>query len=186
MITNIIHLPHRKDRMKSLLNQLELQHITNYTIWNGVINPQNIAKGISQSHKRIIRYAKENQLSEVLIAEDDLKFTAKGAFNFFIKNKPADFDLYLASIYFGEIRKDNTVEDFSGLTFYIVNERYYDTFLSIPEHDNIDRLFKFTGKFIVCNPFTVVQQNGFSDNVNMNCNYDSFLSGRKLFEVGDF
>lgn len=172
--------------IKSLLDQLDQQNITNYKIWNGIVNPNLPAKGISQAHKQIVRHAKENQLAEVLIAEDDLKFTAKGAFNFFLETKPNDFDLYLASIYIGEIKQDNTVDNFSGLTFYIVKEKYYDTFLSTPEHDNLDRLIKYTGRFIVCNPFTVIQQNGFSDNVGIYCNYDAFLSGRKLFGNDNF
>jgi hypothetical protein len=182
---NIIHLQHRADRMELLLDQLEQQNIKNYKIWNGIVNPKIIAKGISQAHKQIVRFAKENQLPEILIAEDDLKFTTKNAFSFFLKNKPSDFDIYLASIYLGEIKEDNTVDDFSGLTFYIIREDYYDTFLSTPEHDNLDRLIKYTGKFIVCNPFTVIQQNGFSDNVGMYCNYDALLSGRKLFGISN-
>ena len=167
--------------MELLLTQLNLQGITDYKIWNGIVNPIIPAKGISQAHKQIVRYAKENQFPEVLIAEDDLKFTDRGAFDFFLKNKPNDFDLYLASIYFGEIKNDSSVNGFSGLTFYIVKEKYYDTFLSRPEHDNLDRLMENTGKFIVCRPFTIIQENGFSDNVKRYCNYDNFLIGRELF-----
>ena len=183
MRVNIIHLPHRKDRLNSLLNQLNQQKITDYVIWDGIVDPYTTARGISQAHKQIVRYAKENQLSEVLIAEDDLKFTSKGAFNYFLKNKPKNFDLYLASIYLEKIRDDNTVDDFSGLTFYIVKEKYYNSFLSMPEHDNLDRLLKGSGKFFVCNPFTVIQQNGVSDNSRQYCNYDIFLEGRELFET---
>jgi hypothetical protein len=181
MKLNIIHLPHRKDRKELLLGQLEQQGIIDYYIWEGIVDIKITARGISQAHKQIVQYAKKNQLPEVLIAEDDLKFTAKGAFNFFLENKPIDFDLYLASIYLGEIKNDNTVNDFSGLTFYIVREKFYNLFLSMPEHDNLDRLMKGQGKFCVCNPFTVVQHNGFSDNVNQYCNYDNFLMGRELF-----
>src|SRR5262245_60079986 len=111
MKVNIIHLPHRTDRMESLLAQLSCQGITDYTIWNGIIDNNLAAKGISQAHKQIVRHAKENRLPEVLIAEDDLKFTAKGAFRFFLENKPQDFDLYLSSIYWGDLKKDNTVDD---------------------------------------------------------------------------
>jgi hypothetical protein len=186
MQLHIIHLPQRNDRLKLLKVELQGQNIIDYRIWEGIVDKNIPAKGISQAHKQIVRYAKENQLPEVLIAEDDLKFTAKGAFNFFLKTKPNDFDLYLASIYFGKIKSDNTVDDFSGLTFYVVKEKFYDILLSRPEHDNLDRMMKNTGKFIVCNPFTVIQQNGFSDNVSSLCNYDSFLLGRELFDPRDF
>lgn len=181
MKLNIIHLPHRTDRMDLLLEQLRHQGITDYSIWNGIIDTKITARGISQAHKQIVQFAKENQLPEVLISEDDLKFTSKGAFEFFIKNKPGDFDLYLASIYFGEISQDNKVEDFSGLTFYIISRKFYEVFLNVPEHDNIDRLLKKRGKYIVSNPFTVIQHNGFSDNVKTYCNYDEFLTNRRLY-----
>ncbi|CAN5552586.1 hypothetical protein BH10BAC2_BH10BAC2_40690 [soil metagenome] len=181
MTINIIHLRHREDRMNLLLDELKQQGITDYRIWDGIINNSIIPRGISQAHKQIVRYAEENSLSEILIAEDDLKFTGRGSFDFFLKNKPQDFDLYLASIYYGKLNLDNTVNDFAGLTFYIINEKYFDTFLSIPEHDNIDRLAKNTGKFVVCNPFTVIQKNGFSDNVGLYSDYSDLLTGRKLF-----
>lgn len=183
MKLNIIHLSHRTDRMDLLLEQLKQQDISDYSIWNGIIDKKITARGICRAHKQVVQFAKENQLPEVLIAEDDLKFTSKGAFTFFLKNKPSDFDLYLSSIYLGNIKNDNTVDDFSGLTFYIVREKFYNIFLSRPEHDNLDRLMKGLGKFCVCNPFTVVQHDGFSDNVNQYCNYDNFLTGRELYGI---
>lgn len=182
MRINIIHLESRNDRIELLLDQLAQQGISDYLIWKGIVDPNITARGISKAHKQIVKFAKANRLTEVLIAEDDLMFTAVGAFDFFLKNKPEDFDLYLASIYWGEITVNNTVNDFAGLTFYVVKERYYDTFLAIPEHDNLDRLMKDSGKFIVCNPFTVIQRSGFSDNVRMHCDYDRFLMGRRLFK----
>lgn len=181
MRINIIHLAHRIDRLKSLLKELECQNITDFMLWNGIIDPHITVRGISQAHKQVVRNAKNDGLREVLIAEDDLRFTANGAFEFFIKNKPENFDLYLASIYFGKISESNIVQDFSGLTFYIIAQNFYDTFLNTPEYDNIDRLLKGKGKFIVCNPFTVIQYNGFSDNVKTHCNYQKFLRDYKLY-----
>jgi len=182
MQVNIIHLPHREDRLKSSLKELESQNITDFKFWDGIVDPHNIPRGISQAHKQIVRSAKNEGLKEVLIAEDDLKFTACGAFDFFIKNKPPDFDLYLASIYCGEIDKNNTVNDFSGLTFYIIAENFYNTFLNIPEYNNIDRLLNGKGKFIVCNPFTVIQSDGYSDNMKAYCDNQFFFNKFKLFK----
>jgi hypothetical protein len=169
--------------MELLLDQLDKQSITDYFIWEGIVDTKITARGISKAHKQIVQYAKKNQLPEVLIAEDDLKFTSKGAFTFFLENKPSDFDLYLSSIYLGNIKYDNTVDDFSGLTFYIVREKFYDIFLSRPEHDNLDRLMKGLGKFFVCKPFTVIQHEGFSDNSKQYCNYEILLNGRALFKA---
>ena len=182
MTLNIIHLSDRIDREKLLKKEMKEQNIFDYRLWDGIVDPKIPSRGISKAHKQIVKYARINLLQEILIAEDDLKFTSKGSFEFFLKNKPNDFDIYLAGIYFGEVNDNNTVKDFSGLTCYIINQRFFDTFLSMPEHDNIDRCLKNKGKYIVCNPFTVIQYNGFSDNVKRYCNYDSYLIGRKLFE----
>lgn len=186
MTINIIHLPNRTDREESFKKELKEQDISDYQVWEGIIDPKIPARGISKAHKQIVRYASNSSLQEILIAEDDLKFTSKGAFEFFLKNKPKDFDIYLAGIYFGELNEDNSVRDFSGLTCYIINQKFFDTFLSMPEHDNIDRCLRNKGEFIVCNPFTIIQYNGFSDNLKKYCNNDIFLKDRKLFCSNDF
>jgi hypothetical protein len=185
MQINIIHLSERTDRWELLKKELDSQGISDFKIWPGIVDSVIPARGISKAHKQIVRYAKELELPEVLIAEDDLKFTANEAFDFFLRNKSPDFDIYLSSIYYGKIAKDNTVDDFSGLTFYIVKQKFYNKFLSIPEHDNLDRSLRKSGNFIVCNPFTVIQYNGFSDNLNKYCNYEGFLKGRKFFSADD-
>lgn len=182
MTINIIHLSNRIDREKLFKEELANQNICDFRIWEGIIYPKISSRGISKAHKQIVQYASDNCLQEVLIAEDDFKFTSKGAFEFFLRNKPIDFDIYLGGIYFGELNDENIVKDFSGLTFYIINRRFFKTFLSIPEHINLDRGLNNKGRFIVCNPFTVIQSNGFSDNVKRYCNYDSYLLGRSLFK----
>ena len=182
MTINIIHLSNRIDREKSFCKELYEQNISDYKIWEGISDAKIPYRGISKAHKQIVKHAQDNSLQEILIAEDDLKFTSTGSFEFFLKNKPKDFDIYLGGIYFGDLNIDNTVSDFSGLTFYIINQRFFETFLSIGEDDNIDRGLKNKGKFVVCNPFVVIQCNGFSDNMKRYCNYDSYLMGRKLFK----
>lgn len=181
MFLNIIHLENRADRLKLLKKELNDEYISEYKIWNGIIDPIITARGISLAHKQIVEYAKKEKLSEILICEDDIHFTAKGAFRFFVNNKPSDFDIYLGSIYEGTIKEDNSVDDFSGMTIYIINERFYDIFLALPENLNIDRALINKGKFIVCNPFIAIQHNGFSDNMNRFCNYDECLHGMRLY-----
>ena len=181
MLLNIIHLPKRADRFDLLKKELEVQKIRNYKIWDGIIDPKILMRGISQAHKQIVRYAQSEKLPEILIGEDDLHFTEKGAFQFFITNKPLDYDIYLGGITEGLINKDNSVDDFSGLTLYIINERFYNIFLSVPDNLNLDRAIRNRGKFVVCNPFVVVQYNGFSDNIKQFCNYNSFFEDRNLF-----
>jgi len=121
-------------------------------------------------------------LPSVLIAEDDIKFTARKAFEFFIKNEPKEFDLYLGGITCGSINPDNSVTDFAGTHLYKINQNFYSTFLSLPEKEDIDRSLANKGKFIVCNPFVAIQQNGFSDNQKRYQNYDLYLQNRQLFK----
>jgi hypothetical protein len=44
------------------------------------------------------KFAKQSGLSEIMIAEDDLRFSAKGAFEYFIENKADDLNIYLAGM----------------------------------------------------------------------------------------
>ena len=113
MNLNIIHLPYRADRLELLTSELAAQDLK-ACIWPGILSPEDPKKGISRAHKQIVSWAMQQQLSSVMIAEDDIRFTAPGAFDHFIKARPADFDLYLGGIYYGKIREDNTVEDFAG------------------------------------------------------------------------
>ena len=164
MTIHIIHLPHRNDRYKLLLKELESQHIKDFRIWEGIVDTEIISRGISRAHKQIVRHAKALQLPDVLIAEDDLHFTAPGAFQYFLDNKPVDYDIYLGGITWGWIGENNEVNDFSGITLYMVNENFFDRFLSIPADKDLDRQLRHKGKFIVCNPMVVIQHDGFSDN----------------------
>lgn len=98
IILNIIHLPHRIDRWTILMEELRSQSISNYRIWDGIIDGGLSCRGISKAHKQIVAFAKLNHMQYVLIGEDDLHFTAPGAFNFYCDNIPQDFDLFLGGI----------------------------------------------------------------------------------------
>lgn len=181
MLLNIIHLTHRKDRLINLIKELDNQLITEYLIWDGILDLENPSRGISKAHKQIVQMAKKNNLPFVLIAEDDIKFTAKGAFNYFLQSEPKDYDLYLGGIYYGNIKPDNSAEDFSGLTLYMIQSKFYDTFLSIPENLPLDRGLSKKGFYLVCNPFIAIQYDGYSDNKKSYQNYDMYLKGRNLY-----
>lgn len=182
MQLHIIHLKARKDRAQLLDQQLIEQNITNYKIWKGVEDNENPKRGIAKAHKQIIKWANNQNLPSILIAEDDIKFTARQAFEYFIKNEPNDFDLYLGGITHGKINTDNSVTDFAGTHFYKINKKFYNTFLSLPEDKDIDRSLAHKGKFIVCNPFIAIQQNGFSDNQRKYQNYELYIQNRQLFK----
>ncbi len=98
MSLNIIHLKDRKDRLKLLDIQIVEQNIVNYTVWEGVLDKENPKRGIAKAHKQIIEWARNQNLPSILIAEDDVKFTARGAFEYFLQNEPKEYDLYLGGI----------------------------------------------------------------------------------------
>lgn len=181
MELNVIHLPHRVDRYETLKRELEEQKISSYKLWEGIVDANLTTKGISLAHKQIVRHARNKNLTEVLIAEDDIHFTAPRAFEFYLANKPEEFDIYLGGILQGNIENGNIVADFSGLTLYTIHHRFYDTFLSLPENKHIDRALRHQGKYVVCSPFVVTQHNGFSDNQKKHCEYDTFFHNRHLF-----
>lgn len=182
MIVNIINLPHREDRRISAIQQSTEQGFE-IKWWPGIVEYPP-AKGISKAHKQIIQYAKDNKFTEVPIMEDDCIFTAPGAFDYFIKNKPKDFDIYFSMIYSGEIKDSRIVNGFSGMTLYIVHERFYDYFLSAPDNDHIDRWLgnsAFEKRYIVCDQYCCYQIGGVSDNHRKRVTYDAYYIGKKWF-----
>ena len=181
MTLHIIHLPERKDRWELMAKELQQESITNYKIWDGIVDPSKISRGISRSHKQIIQYALESSLPEVLVGEDDLHFTSPGAFAYFMRNKPAEYDIYLGGPSHGKLDANNKVRDFAGLLLYIVHQRFYETFLSIPEDQHIDRGLRNKGDFIVCNPFPVIEHSGYSDNLKEDCDSNIYYGHRQLF-----
>lgn len=184
MKLNIIHLPYRMDRFVTLQRELKAQGIKDgeYEMWDGIVNKSIPFKGISQAHKRIVNDAAMKKLPKVCIAEDDIKFCDKGAWQYFLDNEPSDYDLYLASVYTGTLDANNVVKDFSGLTLYMVHQRFYATFLATNELNHLDRALFKRGKYVVCNPFAAIQYNGLSDNKKQIMNYDSYMIGRELFK----
>jgi hypothetical protein len=176
---NLIH-GNRSERLQTLKEQLRSNNVTDYEFWEGVYRPS-IKASINEAHKQIVMYAKIAGWKEVCIAEDDLIFTSPKSWEYFLDNKPKDYDLYLSMIYLGEPDENNEVKDFTGLTMYCVHERFYDTFLNTPYDDHLDRLLSKTeGKFVVCNPFVAKQTNGFSSNTGKMENYDQLLINRRF------
>ena len=79
MQLHIIHLKKGKDRTQLIEQQLLEQNITNYKIWEGVEDNKNPKRGIAKAHKQIVKWASNQNLPSILIAEDDIKFTARQA-----------------------------------------------------------------------------------------------------------
>jgi hypothetical protein len=177
----VIHNFDSATRFDLLMEEFKSQKIRDFKFFPSVHDNYSVKKAINLAHKQCVRYALENGLPEICIMEDDVHFTNNGSFNYFLQNKPQDFDIYLSGIYLGKILEDNSVNDFAGFHCYIVNKRFYETYLSVPDDAHIDRALAGLGKYIVCNPFIAIQHNGFSYNTKMDMNYDDLLIGKELY-----
>lgn len=183
---NIILDERRCERKELLLEEFRKQNITDYKFWDCVILP-NVVESINASHKMIVRDAKERGLKEVCIGEDDLMFTCKGAWNYFLKQKPPKYDVYIAGSYLINNDYNYTaplvkVNEWVGNHLIIVSENYYDTFLSVPNNDHIDTIQKGLGDFFMCFPIPALQRPGFSSNNKCVCNYNSILPKSFIYE----
>lgn len=170
---NIIHLPndsahpHRELRERNFLKEIKEQGIKDYKVWDGIYNELNPIQAISQSHKMIVRDAKEKGLPRVFIAEDDFMFTNKGAWEYFLKSIPEEYDLFLSHIYYGKWDETGKIKGpFSSLTLYCVHEKFYDKFLLKDETEHLDLTMNKAWRhdIRVCLPMVCKQMSGWSDN----------------------
>ena len=173
---NII-VGNRAERLPRLMNELQTQQITNYELWDGVFLPS-IKESINAAFKQIVRWAKIAEFAEIIIAEDDIRFSRPGAWQYYLSQKPKDYDLYLGGIFLGEPDENNVVKEFTGMTLICVAERFYDTFLNTPNDEHIDRLLNGLGRFVVCNPFVCTQYDGISSNSGQFEKYGELQSSR--------
>lgn len=179
-IINVINLLRRTDRREAVIRQMEMEKAP-YWLWEGIeTNPAKI--GISRSHKKIIQWAKDNNLPFVVVGEDDLQWLGGGAYKYFIDNMPDSYDLYLGNYSGGSPDANNVMKRFNATTLYSCSSAYYDTFLSVSENIQIDNaLSMIGGKFIMCPKFVCKQTAGYSDNMKKEMNYDYLLQGKPLY-----
>jgi hypothetical protein len=110
-----------------------------------------------------------------------MKCSAPGAWDYFLKQKPNDFDIYLGGIFLGYPDENGLLQEFTGMTCYIVSKHFYDIFLSVPEDEHIDHALKGLGKYIVCEPFVVTQWDGHSSNTGKPEVYGDLQKSRFFF-----
>lgn len=178
----------REERLLSVCKQSK-EHGFAVRFWEGIIEERG-ATGINKSFKKIVRWAKEQNLPYICIGEDDLVFSAPGAWQYYLDNMPSEFDLYSGGIYSGEIKDGRIVNGYSGNTLITVHKNFYDFFLSASEDPaglglgNLDRWlgnFAFEKNYRVVEPFVVLQLEGYSDNHRRNTQHASYLENMKLF-----
>jgi len=180
---HIIHLRNTEwsqERFDSFNRETNEQGISDCMVWDGV-HDSNRIRGISRAHKQIIQYAKEKGFPEICIMEDDCIFTANGAYDFYIKNKPHDFSIYLGGVSNILKREENYITDFRGMTLYTVHESFYDRFLSVPETVNIDAGLKGLGKYYLCPKIVCSQKAGYSYHKKRHKDYSHLLKQYDTF-----
>lgn len=185
---HIIHPKSRTDRYELLIKQLEEQGITDYRLWDNPIGQSMKERRslVNSGHRKIVQYAKDNKLPKIIIAENDLTFTDKGAWKYYLDNEPKDYDLYLGMVYIGEVKENRLASEASGFTLYTIHERFYDRFLSTPPEQHIDRAITFFWdkyKFMLPPKFVCYQNATQSDNTMGRPDLTRFLKGRELFTL---
>jgi GR25 family glycosyltransferase involved in LPS biosynthesis len=199
-INNIyyINLDRRVDRKIHIENQLKLLD------WNAsrfpAIQHSNGALGCSLSHLALLKYARNKQLSHILIMEDDVTFTDPVIFlnnlNKFLETHQ-NFDvLLLAGNNMGDYKR---IDDFcvkvshcQTTTAYLVKNHYYDTLINnyenginllqlYPNKKNfyaIDQywcLLQVVHNWFLLTPLTVVQRPDISDIEKRPTNYRGIM-----------
>lgn len=172
-------------REQNIIHQMLWQGITDYKLHRGFYDPINTKKAIHMGHKSIVLSAKEKGLKRCIIAEDDIVFTSKNSWNYFLSQIPKDYDLFCGLIYDGTVENGRILNGMSGThSLYCIHEKFYDFFLSQPDDNHIDRnlgMYAFLYNYIVCLPYVVIQRGGWSFNLRMNMWYDVYLVGKELY-----
>jgi hypothetical protein len=177
-VINVICDDRMIDRQLPLLEELIRQKAP-YIFWDIVEDKNSVVASINKSHKRIVQFAKDNNLPEILIGEDDLMFPANDGYQYFLRNKPEDYDLYLAATYTLPIT-NNIV---CGFHLYFIHSRFYDTFLATPDDVHIDsHMTELNGKYVFCYPMAALQRPGRSaNNPGEKVNYNNQLKAEDVY-----
>lgn len=170
----------RSERTSKVLDELKKCGITDYKLWPGVLE-RSVIKSINLAHKEIVKWALENDLPEVCIAEDDFLATHPNSWKYFLEHKPPVFDMYLSSVFLGDIDEKGMAKEFTGMTLYIVSKRFYVKFLTTPDDEHIDHALAGLGEYYVSPKFCFIQANGFSSNTCKHEVYDNFFQNRDLY-----
>ena len=180
----ILHDPRNLDNDWELCQQeLERQGICAY--WRELsVQAETVVESINMTHKRAVYFAKYKGLPEVCIMESDVMFPAADGWEYFLRNKPDSFDLYLAGTY-GDFDYHTEggyyVRRPAGFHCYIIHEKYYDKFLATPPELHIDDAQE--GWFSLCYPFAALQRPGWSATAKRKVNYNNDLLNNRKEDV---
>ncbi len=177
MKLNIIFDDRRIERYEPLMKELKRQGITDYELWPCIMRPD-VVQSINASHKMLVRMAMENQEPCVCIGEDDLWFPGEDGWQWFLKNVPYEFDIYLGGTYCVPL-SNNII---CGFHLYMVHQKFYEKFLSVPDNEHIDTAMNnIKGDYHFCYPMPALQRAGFSSNNKTVSNYNSILKDSDVY-----
>lgn len=175
---NIIYDDRHSEDYGRLLGEFIVQGICSYKFWDCIRLDDSVIKSINASHKMIVRDAKKRRLKECCIAEQDLTFSHLTSWEYFLKNKPEHFSVYVASTYL----MPHTLNKLTGFHLYIIQEWFYDEFLSVPDDEHIDNaICDLNSNHKICYPFPALQRPGFSANSKVEVNYNQLLSKEDIY-----
>ncbi len=185
MEIHVLYDNRRIEKWEPLIQELRSQEVAPTKVWEPILE-KTVVESINLSHKAIIKYAKEKGLPEVCIIEDDLMFSGNGAWDYFMRNKPLGFCIYSGGTYLinnPEEYKEPLIKvnEYVGNQLIVVSERYYDTFLSVPDNAHIDVAQSGLGDFYVCFPMVALQRPGFSANAQAKVNYNTILKPEWIY-----
>ena len=173
MIANIIYDDRRVEDYEPMITEMVRQDIS-YVLWPAVLLSK-VVDSINAAHKAIVSYANDNGLPEICIMEQDVWFPADDGWDYFLKSKPREFDIYVAGNYGGTKYYFN-----SGFHCYIVKRQYYATFLAKPNDVHIDNCHT-TADIKICYPYAALQRESWSANNREIVNYNSCLKPEDIY-----
>lgn len=181
-----------KGKLVEILEELLKVGITDFKVQDGDYSTNDPRTNIANAHKKCIRYAKEKGWDYCIVMEDDVAFPDPNAFNYFIESMsklPLDWDIYTSGFYtcsFMQRDYENIhrIAGMAGFHLYAVNSKFYDTFLSAPEHYHIDQWSTAyeLSKTFCCYPFAAYQKPGYSENVKKNVDYSNLITPNELYK----
>lgn len=188
----IIHNAERQDRYASLMAQITTQKITDYTIVDAIMLDNSIT-GCTASHKKCINLAIAAGYEHCCIFENDIVFTAPGAWDHFnhvfSQYLPDDYGLFNGGYYYApEPRYVNDwikqVKRFSSTHCIVIHESMYQFILDCPDNEYIDIWMSQGSKWhniYLAWPMVATQLAGFSDICRKEVSYDHALADFKLY-----
>jgi GR25 family glycosyltransferase involved in LPS biosynthesis len=187
-----INLDDRVDRQEHMTKELSKHNLQDYVKRYSAIkavekNPENCMKASGTSHRNLIQYAKDNNLDNILILEDDI-FFKEGGIEIIEKSLDSllkyDWDVFYfsANIFDNPLNlKDENLLIINGcycIHAYGVNKQAYDRLLKYdPMKDNPFDAYIQENPFkrYAAYPLAISQYDSVSDNIGGFIGYDKIF-----------